>query len=289
MKKTTTLLFVLTIFISAAFAQNCPTSALVNGNGNRLFLDFASAADATAYFNAAAGLNVTYDPSRTGPVEMSSVSTRLRIPITGAALPSGAYTGTVTIPGGLACSFSLGALPVNLTSFTTKKMTKSILLEWETKSEINNDGFIIERGDKNAYGMEWNRFGFVEGNGTTQEVQVYSFEDENPAEGINYYRLKQMDYDGKYEYSSIIAVDYASETGSAPIAIFPNPAKGQLTINNAVGLATIYNVFGKPVKQITIESSQNTIELSELLNGQYYLKVLRADGTIVSKQFAKVN
>jgi len=180
-------------------------------------------------------------------------------------------------------------LPVELVRFNANAKDNRILLDWQTASERNNDGFIIEKGDKTAYGMEWNRFGFIQGNGTTQEAQTYSFIDQRPEEGFNYYRLKQMDFDGAYEYSSIIAVDYDKEAGSAPIAIFPNPAKGELIVENGVGQATIFNVLGKPVKQLTIANNQATIELSELINGQYYLQVLQADGTTVMKQFVKMD
>ena len=211
----------------------------------------------------------------------------------GGAGGSGNDSGsTADLPGGnglvIVC-IPLAPMPVELISFDGIKKDRQINLNWKTASELNNDGFIIEKGDKTANGLDWNRFGFMEGNGTTQEVQTYSFIDENPEEGVNYYRLKQMDYDGKYEYSSIVAVDYANETGSVPIAIFPNPTKGQLTLVNGKGMATIYNVLGKPVKQLTIEANETTIELFDLIIGQYYLQVLQKDGTMVTKQFGKVN
>jgi len=89
--------------------------------------------------------------------------------------------------------------------------------------------------------------------------------------------------------------DYAITTstsnlnGSTPVAIFPNPVKDQLTIVNGKGKVTIYNVMGQAVKHLTIDAEQSTIQLSDLLNGQYYLQVLQADGTVVTKQFVKVN
>ena len=71
--------------------------------------------------------------------------------------------------------------------------------------------------------------------------------------------------------------------------MFPNPTKDQLTLINGKGKATIYNVLGQPVKHLIIDANQATIQLSDLLNGQYYLQVLKEDRTIVRKQFAKVN
>lgn len=76
---------------------------------------------------------------------------------------------------------------------------------------------------------------------------------------------------------------------SEPIRLFPNPVKDQLTLINAKGKATIYNVLGQLVKQFTINSDQETIQLADLLNGQYYLQLLQKDGTMVTKQFSKTN
>ncbi len=75
----------------------------------------------------------------------------------------------------------------------------------------------------------------------------------------------------------------------SPVSIFPNPVKDQLTLINGEGEVIIYNALGQVVKQLTINANQNTIELSELLKGQYSLRVLKEDGTIITKQFSKVN
>ena len=76
---------------------------------------------------------------------------------------------------------------------------------------------------------------------------------------------------------------------STPVAIFPNPVQDQLTLIDGKGKVTIYNVLGQAVKGLTIDANQASIQVTELLNGQYYLQVIQADGTIVTKQFSKVN
>ena len=76
--------------------------------------------------------------------------------------------------------------------------------------------------------------------------------------------------------------------GSTPVAIFPNPVKDQLTLINGKGQATIYNVLGQAVKHLTINANQVSIQLADLLKGHYFLQVLQADGTVVTKQFVKV-
>jgi len=192
--------------------------------------------------------------------------------------------------GTLTCSYSAGGvLPVELISFDGTMKDHQINLTWETASEINNGGFVIERGRKVSDKLEWNQLDFVDGSGTTEASQVYSFTDQRPEEGTNYYRLKQMDYDGAYEYSSVVAVEYSRKDEGTTVGMFPNPVKTELTLTNGQGQATIYNALGQAVKQLTINANQTTIQLADLLNGQYYLQVLQADGTVVTKQFSKVN
>ncbi len=191
--------------------------------------------------------------------------------------------------GQVIVTVTASVLPVELVRFNANDKDNRILLEWQTASEINNEGFVIERGHKIADELEWNQLDFVAGNGTTQESQAYFFTDQSPVEGTNYYRLKQIDYDGRYEYSSVVVVEYSGKDGNISVGIFPNPAKEQLTLINGKGKATIYNVLGQPVKHLTIDANQATIQLADLLNGQYYLEVVQADGTIVTEQFSKVN
>ena len=93
--------------------------------------------------------------------------------------------------------------------------------------------------------------------------------------------------DGSSETCDYLATSVNSIDESLSVRIFPNPVKNQLTFTNGKGQATIYNVLGQAVKHLTVADEQATIQLGELLNGQYYLQVLRADGKIVTKQFSK--
>jgi len=76
---------------------------------------------------------------------------------------------------------------------------------------------------------------------------------------------------------------------STSVSIFPNPVQDQLTLINAEGEAAIYNVLGQTVKRLTIDANEATIQLADLLRGQYYLQVLKEDGIIVTRQFSKVD
>lgn len=111
-------------------------------------------------------------------------------------------------------------LPVELTRFDAFSKDKAVLLKWETASESENAGFEVERSQD---AKNWETIGFVEGNGTSFVARNYQFSDANPYSGLNYYRLKQMDYDGQFEYSPITAV--ANENaGLDKLEVFPNPA-----------------------------------------------------------------
>jgi hypothetical protein len=94
-------------------------------------------------------------------------------------------------------------VPVSLLSFTGRLQGEQVLLQWQTTSEFNNDYFDVERkGDRSVFA----RIGKVSGHGTTAVLQSYALVDPDPINGMNYYRLKQVDYDGRASYSAIVAI-----------------------------------------------------------------------------------
>jgi len=102
-------------------------------------------------------------------------------------------------------------LPIELNSFSAEAADHSIELKWETATETNNDFFTIERSPDV---QNWEIIGYVDGAGNSNRPLSYSFTDSQPLDGISYYRLKQTDYDGKYEYFGPVAVQFNSETKS---------------------------------------------------------------------------
>lgn len=175
-------------------------------------------------------------------------------------------------------------LPVELITFTANAQeNQTHLLKWQTASEENNAAFEIE---KSADGQSWERIGTVEGNGTTIFASNYSFVDENPLNGMNYYRLKQIDFDGQFEYSEVELVKQSLLNDKA-VVLYPNPVQDNLTIENGEGLATIYNVLGQPIRAFSIFNSQSSIDVSDLSKGHYLLKITKTNGTIVSQPFVK--
>ena len=174
-------------------------------------------------------------------------------------------------------------LPVELTSFEAKKEASVTVLNWQTATEENNEKFEIEVSQD---GKNFTKIGEVAGHGTTQEVQNYEFIDAQPKAGVNYYRLKQLDYNGVFDYSNIVSVDFTATT-LEPVSVFPNPVKSQLNIINGEGQATVYNILGQPVKELTIDNEQLTMDVSDLASGQYVLRIIQNGGTVVTKQFTK--
>ncbi len=147
-------------------------------------------------------------------------------------------------------------LPVELISFTATTGEKAVTLRWNTASEVNNFGFDVEKCCKFSTGGEqWQKIGFVEGHGSTNAPQAYSFVDNNTAGDA--YRLKQIDRDGKFEYSNVVKVSAAAyrPTEFTLSQNFPNPFNPTTMISFTVpvsGRATlkIFNAIGQEVATV---------------------------------------
>lgn len=162
-------------------------------------------------------------------------------------------------------------LPVEMTFFTANPKENQVYLDWQTASELNNLGFDVE---KSTDGRSWEMIGFVEGNETSIEVNTYQFIDESPAKGINYYRLKQTDIDGAFEYSQIRSVVYNDNVDE--IGVYPNPIKDILTVDLGNNIATIqvFDLTGRLVTStLNNKDSIQTIDFSNFENGVYILQI----------------
>jgi hypothetical protein len=144
-------------------------------------------------------------------------------------------------------------LPVELTKFNAFQKDRNVELQWETASEYDNEGFEIERSTD---GKEWENIGFVSGYGTTYTTQRYHFTDENPANGTNFYRLKQLDFDGRSEYSSVENVIFENNNGIDNIQIFPNPvsAGNSVNLNSSAELLEVITLID-PMGRVVFERS----------------------------------
>lgn len=138
-------------------------------------------------------------------------------------------------------------LPVELLSFDAKAQSAVVKLDWITASEINNDYFTVERS-RNGY--DFNDLLTVDGNGTTTSVSNYTAYDEQPYSGVNYYRLRQTDFDGRSSHSEIKVVSFIK---AGVVSLFPNPFRGDIInlsttdANDAVEKVAVYDAAGKLV------------------------------------------
>lgn len=141
-------------------------------------------------------------------------------------------------------------LPVELATFSAKASNGAVVLEWKTNTELNNYGFEIQRrSDK----KEWEKIGFVKGSGNSSSVREYSFIDKNVGKGYFEYRLKQIDFDGKYEFSSVASVVLIRQNTFELLGNYPNPFNPTTTISFILPDAqfvklTIYNSLGQQIK-----------------------------------------
>jgi hypothetical protein len=155
------------------------------------------------------------------------------------------------------------AQPVELISFIAEAQEQSVQLAWETALEINNDYFEVRRS---VDGINFKKIGEVAGNGNTNEEIRYEFVDQMPVSGVSYYQLKQVDFNGDYEHSDKISVEWINEgfvQGFVEVNLYPNPApQGQAKLK-VTGLRPhstvtfkLLDMFGKPHMQQVVETDQ---------------------------------
>lgn len=169
-------------------------------------------------------------------------------------------------------------LPVELISFSANLKDNIVDLNWATATEYNNDYFEVQ---KSSNGYDFESFTLVDGFGTTVESQYYNTSDFNPYQGITYYRLKQVDFDGAYAYSNIVAVEVNEEI---KFNIYPNPSNGIVNIeSNINGTIEIINQSGNLIYSEEIFESSKTINLQELAAGIYYIRII-TDNEIIAKK-----
>ncbi|PSK95002.1 T9SS type A sorting domain-containing protein [Taibaiella chishuiensis] len=169
-------------------------------------------------------------------------------------------------------------LPITWLSFTADKAGDKAMLNWATATERGNTGFDVERS---ADGKTFTKIGFVstqanEGNST--EKLAYSFIDSKPLNGVNHYRLKQIDIDGKSSLSEVKAVAFTAATA---IEVYPNPVNGAMVRvkGNNIKNISVFNINGQqatvPVQYGALE---NELQLSGLASGNYVLRVATESG-----------
>jgi len=179
---------------------------------------------------------------------------------------------------------SLLFVPVELSSFTAEVSQNEIILNWTTATELNNHGFEIDRSFDNE---TFEKIGFVPGFGTTTESKSYSFRIAEFASGIQYYRLKQIDFDGTHEYSEVIEVEALTPGQFTLLQNYPNPFNPSTSIKFSIPVDSnvklkLYNLLGQEVaellnSEISAGVHQIDFNASSLSSGTYFY-VLEANG-----------
>ena len=175
------------------------------------------------------------------------------------------------------------ALPVELNSFTAALADGIVNLNWETKTEIKNFGFDVERRNELQNNTKWEKIGFVQGNGNSNSPKQYSFIDNTVTDGKYSYRLKQIDTDGKYKYSDNVEIDLGSPAEFSLRQNYPNPFNPSTSIQYAIGnrqfvSLKVYDILGNEVATLVNEEKPTgTYEIdfdaSNLTSGIYFYQL----------------
>lgn len=183
-----------------------------------------------------------------------------------------------------------GLLPVVLTNFKGLKTENGILLQWETATEINNYGFELERSRN---GNIFNKIAFVEGYGNSNSPKFYSFTDESAEWGKYFYRLKQIDFTGVFEYSNVIEVDIGNPRKYELEQNYPNPFNPVTTISFSLPEASfvnleVYDILGRNTVLLIneiLEAGEHSFEFNagSLPSGIYYYKITAGEFTKTNK------
>ena len=201
------------------------------------------------------------------------------------ALPANTLAATFDVDNIVITSLP-ATLPISLTSFTAKAVDQSVLLNWNTASEENNDYFEVQHS---ADGKAFTTIGKIKGAGTSKAAIDYSFTDENPFAGTNYYKLVQHDFDGKTS-DFITSVD--SKIAASQLSVYANSSDVKITLsspNKTKGKLQLFDISGRKLTETLVDVSQgyNTFTLpSTLQNGVHFLRYT-SESEIINQKFLR--
>jgi hypothetical protein len=200
------------------------------------------------------------------------------------------YTGWFAGWNGTIIKYLSDITPVELISFASVVQNNKVTLNWQTATELNNYGYLVERKTNID---NWINLGFVPGYGNSSSPKFYSFVDNNPSGNSRFqYRLKQIDTDGKFQYSSIIEVEILPESFEL-FQNYPNPFNPSTTIGFSLPKASqvkinIYNMIGEQVETLaegTFEQGYHSISFNaaSIPSGTYVYRFEGSDFVQVKK------
>lgn len=178
-------------------------------------------------------------------------------------------------------------LPVKWENFNAYYQQNNIQLQWTTLTEINNKGFLPQRSTD---GKNWEDLTFIPSHFSdgTGNGYSYSLNDLNFKNGVNYYRIQQIDLDGKVDYSSIISIN-AFQNNTAELKLFPNPATDQIHLTNAItgNSFRIISLQGQIIQTGIFTTANPTITISNLSSGMYILQIVAENKVSQNLKFVK--
>ena len=171
-------------------------------------------------------------------------------------------------------------LPVELTNFTAANSGGNVLLNWNSATETNNSGFNVERETGNS---GWQKIAFVPGSGTSTQEHSYKYTDKNLNSGEYSYRLKQIDFDGKFDYSKTVKITIVSPGKFVLNQNYPNPFNPTTTISYSIPdeshvTITLFNCLGKEVSNLVDDNLQAgdhqlVVNGNKLTSGMYFVRM----------------
>ena len=167
------------------------------------------------------------------------------------------------------------ALPIKIEDISAKSEGKINLIIWQTATELNTDHFIIQQSTD---GSSYKDIGTVKTIGSG--ANSYSFADNNPANGINFYRLESVDKDGASTFSAVVSCKWL--VVSKQITVYPNPAKDNVTISGShIASVQVIDNMGRVVKGVLLKDATNPkLSVSSLQAGVYHLRIQTIDGNV---------
>ncbi len=289
------------VLTTAAFSQNCvlalPTSSFSGpGADGKYTLTINYLGSGAKSFNRVikCGTQIILDDCLATSGDGTSVLNGLSCPAGIGSLMAILTPHTGSICNGSACGPIVivtgaagGPLPVKLSSFSAIRSKQVVALNWNTEFEIDAKEFVLER----AEGNEFRSVGTIKSSGNSSAKKSYSFNDKNENAGNTYYRLKNVDLNGRFTYSEIRTV---KGIGSAPdVTVFPNPARSnsQISVVGAAANSSIQllDFSGKVLKSMN-NNSVNSMDLSGVKNGTYLIRIVdKTTNEVVNKKLTISN
>ncbi|MBC7486844.1 MAG: T9SS type A sorting domain-containing protein [Cytophagaceae bacterium] len=183
---------------------------------------------------------------------------------------------------------SCDPLPVSLLNFNGKLVGSTAVLNWSTAIEINNKKFVIER--TSDY-LNWEVIGEVAGAGNSSVTNYYTFRDYSPLQGVSYYRLRQVDFDGAFTNSKVVVIETGEHQIQVSISISPNPFDGDLTImSNVIDEnmdIIIYDVLGRILYQVNYKTDNGIVLIQPELPSGTYIITIQTDSLVQKSKIIK--